>query len=138
MSETTRREAHMAGVTLPLGSPPLVRRGYARSTFVAAQFLVQRRVGGALTMALGAGPSLTRVDGLAYRINGPAGRSVLGMAFATNLSYALGARLRLDVGVRDYAYRLDFGDPGPPPDVKESGLQHDLITAVGVAFSLGR
>jgi hypothetical protein len=40
--------------------------------------------------------------------------------------------------VADHIYRLDFGSPGAPPAILESGTQHDLVASAGLTLTLLR
>jgi len=108
----------------------------ARTSMAAARVVFHMRFSSTVEGAFAVGPTFVWLAGQAYEHSGPSDRSVLGLTAAARAAILLSQRLHLEIGLADYVYQLDFGDPGPPPDILRSRLQHDLVTTLGVTIPL--
>ena len=137
-TSTTRVRQDRGIPAIPIGVVPVVTFASARTTQATLRFVVHQRLGNRVTGTLSLGPTLVVLAGDAYEPSNLQEKSVFGLSAAARLGMTLGQGLRLEFGVTDYAYQLDFGNPwapSSPPSVMRSGMQHDLVTSVGLAWA---
>lgn len=137
-STTATRKRDEGGISCCPAAPVPPITGTARMRMLSIRIAALKQVTNVIDASLGIGPALVLLGGPGYHQETPRDQSMLGLTVGGALGFSLSSWARLEVGVTDHAYRLDFGEPGPPPDVLESRLQHDLVTSLGFRMALRR
>jgi hypothetical protein len=135
------RRVDRGAPTVPLPPAPQpndIQRSPVRTTLLALRLLAHPRLGARVDVMLGIGPTIVFLRGAAYDASTLARRTVLGWSAAATVGVTVRPGARLELAGADHIYRLDFGSPGAPPAILESGTQHDLVASAGLTLTLLR